>query len=45
MDEPLAALDSDGEVLVRRLMTRHCETGGLLVAATHAPLGVPAIRL
>jgi len=45
LDEPLAALDSDGEALVRRLMTRHCETGGLLIAATHAPLGVPAIRL
>jgi heme exporter protein A len=45
LDEPLAALDGEGEALVRRLMTRHCESGGLLVAATHAPLGVPAIRL
>jgi heme exporter protein A len=45
LDEPLAALDSDGEGLVRGLMKRHCESGGLLVAATHAPLGMPAIRL
>jgi len=47
LDEPLAALDSEGEALVRRLMTRHCQAGGLLIAATHAPLdfAVPAIRL
>jgi heme exporter protein A len=47
LDEPLAALDSEGESLVRRLMTRHCEAGGLLIAATHAPLGfaMPAVRL
>jgi heme exporter protein A len=47
LDEPLAALDSEGESLVRRLMTGHCEAGGLLIAATHAPLGfaLPAIRL
>jgi len=47
LDEPLAALDSEGESLVRQLMTRHCEAGGLLIAATHAPLGfaMPAMRL
>jgi heme exporter protein A len=45
LDEPLAALDGEGEALVRGLMTRHCESGGLLIAATHAPLGLPAIRL
>ena len=45
LDEPLSALDSEGEGLVRRLMTRHCETGGLLIAATHASLGMPVIRL
>jgi heme exporter protein A len=47
LDEPLAALDSEGEALARHLMTRHCEAGGLLIAATHAPLNfaMPAIRL
>jgi heme exporter protein A len=47
LDEPLAALDSDGEKLVTGLMRRHCEAGGMVIAATHAPLGfsLPGIRL
>jgi heme exporter protein A len=47
LDEPLAALDSEGEALMRRRMARHCEEGGLLIAATHTPLGfaMPALRL
>ncbi len=47
LDEPLAALDSDGEKLVTGLMRRHCQAGGMVIAATHAPLGfsLPGIRL
>lgn len=38
LDEPSAALDSDGEALLRLLMHRHIESGGLIVAATHQAL-------
>lgn len=40
LDEPLAALDADGEALVARLMADHVAAGGLIVAATHQPLPV-----
>jgi heme exporter protein A len=38
LDEPTAALDSEGEALLQRLMTKHTERGGLIVAATHQAL-------
>jgi heme exporter protein A len=40
LDEPFAALDRDGQALVARLMARHCSQGGILIAATHEPLGL-----
>jgi heme exporter protein A len=40
LDEPFAALDRDGQVLVARLMALHCSRGGILIAATHEPLGL-----
>jgi heme exporter protein A len=40
MDEPFAALDSAGQALVARLMAIHCGNGGMVVAATHDPLGL-----
>jgi heme exporter protein A len=40
LDEPFAALDSSGQQLVGQLMARHCGAGGLIIAATHEPLGL-----
>ena len=38
LDEPTAALDSEGHELVGRLIDAHLEAGGLVVAATHDPI-------
>jgi heme exporter protein A len=40
LDEPFAALDTAGQALVAHLMARHCGEGGLIIAATHEPLGL-----
>jgi heme exporter protein A len=40
LDEPFAALDVSGQQLVGQLMARHCGEGGIIVAATHEPLGL-----
>jgi heme exporter protein A len=40
LDEPFAALDSAGQALVAHLMARHCGQGGIVIAATHDPLGL-----
>jgi heme exporter protein A len=40
LDEPFAALDAAGQGLVAQLMLRHCGEGGIIVAATHDPLGL-----
>jgi heme exporter protein A len=40
LDEPFAALDVSGQQLVGQLMARHCGSGGLIIAATHEPLGL-----
>ena len=40
LDEPFAALDSSGQDLVARLMALHCGAGGMVIAATHDPLGL-----
>jgi heme exporter protein A len=40
LDEPLAALDTAGKKLVAETITAHCAAGGMVVAATHDPLGV-----
>jgi heme exporter protein A len=40
LDEPLAALDAGSQVLVRQIMAGHLSQGGLIVAATHAALGL-----
>ncbi len=42
LDEPTSALDADGQALVARLMADHLAAGGLIVAATHLPLGIAA---
>jgi heme exporter protein A len=45
LDEPTSALDANGQKLFASLMTRHLEDGGLIVAATHGPLGIEAKEL
>jgi len=45
LDEPTSALDTAGQGLFAGLMSDHLARGGLIVAATHAPLGVQAKEL
>jgi heme exporter protein A len=45
LDEPTSALDATGQSLFAGLMNDHLARGGLIIAATHAPLGVPAKEL
>jgi heme exporter protein A len=45
LDEPATALDASGTELLGRLLARHLADGGILVAATHAPLGLPPPRV
>jgi heme exporter protein A len=45
LDEPTAALDAAGQSLFAALMRDHLGRGGLVVAATHAPLGIEAREL
>jgi heme exporter protein A len=40
LDEPTAALDAAGQELLAGLMRDHLARGGLIVAATHGPLGI-----
>ena len=45
LDEPTNALDATGQSLFSGLMNDHLARGGLIVAATHAPLGLQAREL
>ena len=45
LDEPVTALDAAGTELLARIVAGHLAKGGLAVAATHAPLGLPAARV
>jgi heme exporter protein A len=45
LDEPLTALDAAGQELLNQLMREHLAQGGMVIAATHAPLGVEAMQL
>tara|TARA_B100000378_G_scaffold150946_1_gene121847 strand:- start:215 stop:910 length:696 start_codon:yes stop_codon:yes gene_type:complete len=42
LDEPTAALDKAARETVARLMNRHLGDGGIIIAATHEPLGLEA---
>ncbi len=44
LDEPASALDADGQALLRDVMRQHLAATGLILAATHAPLGLDAAR-
>jgi heme exporter protein A len=45
LDEPANALDAAGQGLFVELMSDHLTRGGLIIAATHAPLGLAAREL
>jgi heme exporter protein A len=42
LDEPATALDAVSQERLRRLMQEHLDGGGIVVAATHGPLGLAA---
>ena len=45
LDEPTSALDAGGQRMFAGIMTDHLAAGGLVMAATHAPLGIEAREL
>jgi heme exporter protein A len=45
LDEPTNALDAAGQRMFAGMISDHLAGGGLIVVATHAPLGVPAKEL
>jgi heme exporter protein A len=45
LDEPTSALDAAGQDLFAGLMRDHLADGGIIIAATHAPLGIEATEL
>jgi heme exporter protein A len=45
LDEPASALDAAGQQRLAELMGEHLASGGMIVAATHGPLGVEAKEL
>ncbi len=45
LDEPVTALDTAGIAFLADMVRRHLESGGIAVAATHAPLGLPESRV
>jgi heme exporter protein A len=44
LDEPTAALDVQSEQLFAAVMRNHLEKGGIIIAATHQPLGLEGAR-
>ena len=45
LDEPFAALDTNGRLLAAELMQAHCPSGGIVVAASHDALEFSARSL
>jgi len=45
LDEPASALDEAGQERLTELMRRHLAAGGMILAATHGPLGIEATEL
>jgi heme exporter protein A len=45
LDEPTSALDAAAQARLAEIMRAHLAGGGLIVAATHAPLGLDAQEL
>ena len=45
LDEPATALDTESEAWLSGLLRHHIEAGGMLIAAIHSPLDLPARAL
>ncbi len=45
LDEPTSALDAAGQSAFAAIMTGHLAGGGIILAATHTPLGIAAREL
>ncbi|MBS0472589.1 MAG: heme ABC exporter ATP-binding protein CcmA [Proteobacteria bacterium] len=45
LDEPLSSLDAEGRKLVAEIVSAHRLYGGIVIAATHEPLGVECVRM
>jgi len=45
LDEPTSALDAAGQGMLAELMRDHLARGGMILAATHGPLGIEAREL
>lgn len=45
LDEPTTALDTVGQDMFAGLMREHLASGGMIIAATHAPLGIESREL
>ena len=45
LDEPTSALDAAGHERLAEIMRRHLAGGGIILAATHGPLGIDAPEL
>ncbi|MBS0523492.1 MAG: heme ABC exporter ATP-binding protein CcmA [Proteobacteria bacterium] len=45
LDEPLNALDAPSQAALRTTLGKHLAAGGLAIAATHAPLDIPNVRI
>ena len=43
LDEPTSALDAASQVLFEGLVAEHRAGGGIAIAATHVPLGLPGV--
>ncbi|WP_317992630.1 heme ABC exporter ATP-binding protein CcmA [Bartonella gliris] len=41
LDEPISGLDSHAQTLLTNIFQHHLNQGGMIVAATHSPLGIP----
>jgi heme exporter protein A len=44
LDEPTSTLDAVAQARLADLMQAHLTSGGLIVAATHGPIGIPGAR-
>jgi heme exporter protein A len=44
LDEPASALDNDAQQILAGIMAEHLAGGGLIVAATHGPIGLDGAR-
>jgi heme exporter protein A len=45
LDEPTSALDANGQTMIAGVMADHLRSGGIILAATHGSLGIPAPEL